>query len=523
MFTKPWLYSTKSFHKYSAQRSCQIRLKYQWKCPVGCDTGIKIYNRNVEKKVPLILSNKHFVKWYICGPTVYDSAHVGHASSYVRFDIIRRILENFFNVKPVIAIGVTDIDDKIIKRSKQLNTDCKSLAKKYELEFFDNLKELNVLPPAFVLRVTDHIEEIINFISVIIEKEHAYATDDGCVYFDVEKSENYGKLIKLVNPLTSPKGNKKSSFDFALWKACKPGEPFWESPWGKGRPGWHIECSAMSSKVFGSTLDLHSGGLDLLFPHHENEEAQSCSYHGCDQWVNYWFYTGLLYVEDEKMSKSLQNFITISDLLKSYTVDNFRMFCFISKYNTELQYKTGSMEHAVGEYNKILRFLADSKSYINGNWNLGNISEPILLEALQKTSKNVTKNLANDFDTGACFSDIMELVSLAMHMLHDQRLTNIRSPGTIAAVSQYVEGLLHSFGFQLGSSFSQQNDYAREEFIISSAVNFRNEVRANALSCNDTSVKQNLLKASDSFRNDLKSVGITVKDQGKNVSAWGNM
>jgi cysteinyl-tRNA synthetase len=234
------------------------------------------------------IDSKHILKWYSCGPTVYDSSHLGHARSYVCTDIIRRIFQSYFNIPVDFALGITDIDDKIIDKSRNISTASNSamnrmleVARKYEDDFFDDMDKLNVLRPNAVLRVTDHIDEIINYIKGIESAGCAYIAEDG-VYFDIttftsQHNHVYGKLDCAIPPITEEqqtKSGKRSPRDFALWKFSKPDEPQWSSPWGLGRPGWHIECSAMTNSYFGQTFDIHSGGVDLKFPHHTNEIAQ---------------------------------------------------------------------------------------------------------------------------------------------------------------------------------------------------------------------------------------------------------
>lgn len=227
------------------------------------DAGIKIFSCVKKKKIPLVLrSNSVYSSFYTCGPTTYDSAHIGHASTYVRLDIIQRILKNYFNINLVSAMNITNIDDKIIKRSQELQKDWKILAADYEQEFWEDLKSLNVQLPDIRIRVTDKLPEIIKFVEKILETGKAYKAEDGSVYFRTDSYKNYGKLQNVVLE-SKEHGVKENVSDFALWKAAKAGEPFWEASFGKGRPGWHIECSAMASLLFGKQIDFHAGGVDL--------------------------------------------------------------------------------------------------------------------------------------------------------------------------------------------------------------------------------------------------------------------
>ncbi|XP_022432469.1 probable cysteine--tRNA ligase, mitochondrial isoform X6 [Delphinapterus leucas] len=321
-----------------------------WLQPAGYDTGVTVYNSLTRRKDPLIVSGADTASWYSCGPTVYDHAHLGHACSYVRFDIIRRILTRVFGCNIIMVMGITDVDDKIIKRANEMNVSPASLASLYEEDFKQDMAALKVLPPTVYLRVTENIPQIIAFIERIIANGHAYSTPKGNVYFDLQsRGDRYGKLVGVA---PAPVGetdhsDKRHASDFALWKAAKPREPSWASPWGDGRPGWHIECSTIASLVFGSRLDIHSGGVDLAFPHHENEIAQCEVFHQCQQWGNYFLHSGHLHVKgkEEKMSKSLKNYITIKDFLSTASPDVFRLFCLRSSYSHGLQRR----RHARGQ------------------------------------------------------------------------------------------------------------------------------------------------------------------------------
>ncbi|KAG9335010.1 hypothetical protein JZ751_006151 [Albula glossodonta] len=273
------------------------REERKWERPTGHDTGLKTYNSLTKRKEPLILAKERTATWYSCGPTVYDHAHLGHACSYVRFDIVQRILSRVFGINVIHVMVITDIDDKIIKRALEENISPTVLARMYEEEFKNDMISLRVLPPAVYMRVTENIPHIIKFIQGIIRNGHAYSTSQGDVYFDIKSIGNkYGKLMGMGDTIGEPgDSDKRDPRDFALWKGAKPQEPNWESPWGPGRPGWHIECSTIASSVFGNQLDIHSGGIDLAFPHHENEIAQCEAYHQCGQWGNYFLHSGIEY------------------------------------------------------------------------------------------------------------------------------------------------------------------------------------------------------------------------------------
>ncbi|MEZ0290420.1 MAG: cysteine--tRNA ligase [Sulfolobales archaeon] len=316
---------------------------------------LRIYN-TLTKRIEEFKSSSNIVKAYFCGPTPYDHTHLGHARSYVAFDFLKRHIMskgyNFIHVQ-----NITDIDDKIIKRSREEGRDWRELTEYYIREYIDLMSKLDInidLHP----RVTDHIKDIIDFIQVLIDKGHAYVAPSGSVYFDVTTYGDYGRLSgrRLQEEWRQEEEflrEKKNPFDFALWKAAKPGEPYWESPWGRGRPGWHIECSVMSSKYLGSEIDIHGGGQDLIFPHHENERAQSESYFGKPNWVRYWVHIGYLTISGEKMSKSLGNIILLKDAISRWSPQVIRLWIFSAHYRKPLDYKEEALEQASNMYRKI--------------------------------------------------------------------------------------------------------------------------------------------------------------------------
>uniref|UniRef100_A0AAA9T011 cysteine--tRNA ligase n=1 Tax=Bos taurus TaxID=9913 RepID=A0AAA9T011_BOVIN len=386
-----------------------------WLQPTGYDTGVKVYNSLTRRKDPLIVSRADAASWYSCGPTVYDHAHLGHACSYVRFDIIRRILSRVFGCTVVMVMGITDVDDKIIRRANEMSVSPASLARLYEEDFKQDMAALKVLPPTAYLRVTEHVPQIVAFIERLIANGHAYCTAKGNVYFDLQsRGDRYGKLVGVApGPVGEPvDSDKRHTSDFALWKAAKPQEPFWGSPWGDGRPGWHIECSTIASLVFGSQLDIHSGGVDLAFPHHENEIAQCEAFHQCPQWGNYFLHSGHLHVKGggEKMSKSLKNYVTIKDFLRSTSPDVFRLFCLRSSYRSAIDYSEGALLEARSLLRATAAFVEDARAYLRGQLAGGPIQEDVLWERLGRTKAAVQAALADDFDTVRAVDAVMDLV-----------------------------------------------------------------------------------------------------------------
>ncbi|XP_065110837.1 probable cysteine--tRNA ligase, mitochondrial isoform X2 [Paramisgurnus dabryanus] len=533
----------KGFGKLSlvSRRNVCIRADKKWLKPVGYDTGINMYNSLTKQKVPLVLAQERIATWYSCGPTVYDHAHLGHACSYVRFDILQRILTRVFGVNVIHAMVITDIDDKIIQRSLEENMSPTVLARMYEEEFKRDMRALRVLPPAVYMRVTENIHPIIAFIERIIENGHAYVTSQGNVYFNTKSIANrYGKLVNLGG-IVGELGlqDKKDARDFALWKASKPHEPYWESPWGKGRPGWHIECSTVASSVFGSQLDIHSGGIDLAFPHHENEIAQSEAYHQCEQWGNYFLHSGHLHLKGsvEKMSKSLKNYVTIKDFLSSYTANEFRLFCLLTKYRSAIEYSDASMNEARSTLSSISAFSHSAQAYMQGHLQCQPVDEGALWKSLSAAQASVRTALADDFDTPKAVDAIMGLIHQGNCQLQPvNKADGPRSPAVFGAMLSYVREIFDSFGVDLLDRMEAHNDSSGIlNNVVEELVHFRSEVRKFALSVEDqashnpqadtASPKSRprpdrvpLLKACDDLRKNLAPLGVHIQDRGTNAT-----
>ncbi|XP_077014796.1 putative cysteine--tRNA ligase, mitochondrial isoform X2 [Tamandua tetradactyla] len=475
---------------------------------------------------------------YSCGPTVYDHAHLGHACSYVRFDIIRRILTKVFGCNIVTVMGITDVDDKIIKRANEMNVSPTSLARLYEEDFKQDMAALKVLPPTVYLRVTENVPQIISFIKGIIANGHAYSTVEGNVYFDVKsRGDKYGKLVGVApDPLGEPAdSDKRYAKDFALWKAAKPQEIFWASPWGNGRPGWHTECSTISSLVFGSQLDIHSGGVDLAFPHHENEIAQCEVFHQCQQWGNYFLHSGHLHVKgkEEKMSKSLKNYITIKDFLKNFSPDVFRLFCMRSSYRSAVDYSDSTMHEAKHLLLGISSFLEDAQAYMKGQLVCDSIREDLLWERLANTKVAVQAAFADDFDTPRALDAIMDLIHHGNRQLKavTKETGGPRSPAVFGSIISYIEQFLETVGISLANRqfISGDSNSATLQSVVDELVQFRLKVRQYALATQEASrearqqrllERQPLLQACDALRKDLAVHGINIKDRSSTTSTW---
>ena len=309
---------------------------------------MRIYNTLTRKKEELETITPGEVKIYACGPTVYNYIHIGNARPLCVFDTFRRYLE-YRGYKVNFVQNFTDIDDKIIKRANEEGTDYKTVSEKYIAEFWTDVKGMNIREATVHPKATENIDEIISIISTLVEKGYAYPVENGDVYFSPKKFKEYGKLSH--QPLEDLEAGarinigelKKEPMDFALWKGAKPGEPAWDSPWGKGRPGWHIECSAMVRRYLGNTIDIHCGGQDLIFPHHENEIAQSECCNGVP-FAKYWMHNGYINVDNVKMSKSLGNFFTVRDVAEKYGYEPIRYLMISSQYRSPINYSVEIIE-----------------------------------------------------------------------------------------------------------------------------------------------------------------------------------
>ena len=383
---------------------------------------VVIHNTLGDKKQEFVPEKKGLVRMYVCGPTVYGPAHIGHARTYIAFDVIRRYFEyKGFEVK--LVINITDVHDDMIEEANKLNTTIFELGDRYTKRFFEDMKALRVKPASAYPRVTKEIDAIIETIKLLYEKGFAYETNDG-VYYDISKFPEYGKLsgIKPSKSITgtrvdTDKYEKKKAQDFALWKKAKPNEPYWPSPWGDGRPGWHIECSTMSTKYLGLPIDIHGGAVDLIFPHHENEIAQSEAAYGIKPFVKYWMHTGFLTIRGQKMSKSLGNFITVPELLQKYDARVFRFFIVTKHYRSQIDFSEEAMEQAKNSLKRLDEFIQRLYEVeLQGN---ASVVEPILSE----TKVSFEKAMDNDFNAPAAWSAIFKLETEVNKLMNENKMT----------------------------------------------------------------------------------------------------
>ncbi len=375
---------------------------------------MKVYNTQTKSKEEFVPIEANKVKIYVCGPTVYDFIHIGNARPFVVFDTVRRyFLYKGYDVTYV--QNFTDIDDKIIAKAIEENVDSIQISERYIQEAKVDSQGLNVMEASFHPKVTEEVEEIINMISTLVEKGYAYEKN-GSVYFDTSKYKEYGKLSnrKLEDMLSGARiavdSEKNNSTDFILWKPAKVNEPKWSSPWGDGRPGWHIECSVMAKKYLGDTIDIHAGGEDLIFPHHENEIAQSQCANGT-KFANYWLHNGFINIQNEKMSKSKGNFFTVRDIVKKYSYEEIRFFILSGHYRSPINFSEELMMASRRSLERIKTSISNLEFLIN-NSNSEKITkiEDTLLESSKKYITDFEKSMEDDFNTADAISCIFELV-----------------------------------------------------------------------------------------------------------------
>jgi cysteinyl-tRNA synthetase len=404
---------------------------------------IKFYNSLTKEKEDFKPLKDKLIRMYVCGPTVYGPSHLGHAVTYIRFDFIRRYLE-FLGYKVRFVMNITDIHDDILKKSRELNVKPKNLADKYTKEFFKDIESLKIKKAFKYPRVSDHLKEIINLIKILIKKGYAYETSDG-VYFSVSKFKGYGRLSgrRLESAVTgtrvkTDKYEKEEVVDFALWKK-ENDEWLFNSPWGKGRPGWHIECSAMSIKYLGMPFDIHGGAIDLIFPHHENEIAQSEAAYG-KKFVNFYLHSGLLYVNGQKMSKSLGNYIELRDYLKENSPRFLRFFVFKHHYRSPIDFNEENIKEAKSSFESLNEKIAklDQIKNLKGKRSLN----------IKSYERKVLEALNDDFNSPLALSYIFELLNEAENLLIKEELKEKSRKEVLGFLKKLDKFMLFLFPWQ---------------------------------------------------------------------------
>ncbi|MDD1765611.1 MAG: cysteine--tRNA ligase [Methanomassiliicoccales archaeon] len=432
------------------------------------------------------------IKMYVCGVTVYDDIHMGHARHIVVFDMIVRYLRyKGYGVTHV--TNFTDVDDKIINRSRELGVPALDLSKTYIDRYFNEIEMLGVRRADMYPKASEFIPQIVDMVKRIEAAGYAYATEDGSVYFSMDKVSEYGRLsgMKIEELLAGARisvdENKRNPMDFALWKAAKPGEISWPSPWGQGRPGWHIECSAMCMNLLGDTVDIHGGGNDLIFPHHENEILQSWSVTH-KPLANYWIHNGMLQIQEEKMSKSLKNFFTVRQILSEFTKEDLRFFILNTHYRGPLNFSEIAVEEAAAS----LRRLHNTYDALKKSMESAR-GDDDALELVEKARQNFFSSMDDDFNSRAAISDIFDLVRETNRLLTDGGL----SPKGAKNIVDFLEETDQVLGILPGKQ--ERQDVSSE--IIQVLMELRQELR-----------NRRLFDLADDIRNKLLQRGIELED-----------
>jgi len=473
-----------------------------------------IYNTLSRQKEEFIPLENNKIKMYVCGITAYDYCHIGHARSTVVFDVMVRYLRHIgYNV--IFVRNFTDIDDKIINKAIQENISSEQVARKYIDSFYEDMDRLGVLRADIEPKATTHIKEMISLVRLLEQKGFAYSTASGDVYFRVRKMEHYGRLSgRNIEELQSggrvaPGEEKEDPLDFALWKSSKPGEPAWESPWGDGRPGWHLECSAMSEKYLGIPFDIHGGGQDLAFPHHENEMAQSEAAFG-RQFVKYWVHNGFVRVNSEKMSKSLGNFITIRDILSGFHPEVLRFFLLTKHYRSPLDYSTQYLTEAEKAIKRIYSTIAIlEKELSKSKWSRGSDFS----DAEKKIDNIISKwdqAMDDDFNTAEAMGHVFSLIRLANRMAEEK--TFRKSEGGREAMNRILS-TLNKWGDVLGMFNQPCTDFLDE---LKSLRCRRNNIDPGLVESfiekRQSARKNKDFALADKLRDELAEMGIEVMD-----------
>ena len=472
---------------------------------------IRIYNSLSHKKEDLVPLKEKEIKLYACGITPYDQAHIGHAMQAVVFDTIRRYLE-FTGYKVTYVRNFTDVDDKIINRANKEGVSPNDIATKYISESKRDLERLKVKPASFEPLVSEHIKEIIDFVQGLIDNGHAYQ-NNGSVYFDVQSFKPYGKLsrrsIEDMQHQEEESSEKKSPTDFALWKACKPGEPWWDSPWGKGRPGWHIECSALAKVYLGESIDIHGGGVDIIFPHHENEIAQSESLSG-KPFAKYWLHNGLVMVGKQKMSKSLGNFYTIGDAIDKYGADVLRYmifsFAYNSNFNFEEQNFLNAEKRAYYYYSTIKRITDLCNNDAKDDDEFTKRSDTFIA--------GFTTSMDDNFNSAQVLADLNDYFTYVNQYLDKKKKL---SPDAKAKFEQALAPVQKVYGMLDEDPDSFMDSYKDR---VSTRIGISRKEIADLLDQRNQARKDKNFTKADAIRNDLLAKGIVIMDTTAGQSDW---
>ena len=462
---------------------------------------MKIYNTMTRKKEEFKPIQEGQVKMYVCGPTVYNFFHIGNGRTFIVFDTVRRYFEyRGYDVKFV--QNFTDIDDKMIKKAKEENSTVKEVGDKYIKEYYKDADDLNIERATVNPRATEYISQIIDFVKELIDKGYAYESN-GDVYFSTKTFKSYGKLSgQNLEDLQAGASNrvelderKKDPMDFAVWKAQKEGEPGWKSPWGIGRPGWHIECSCMAKDILGDTIDIHAGGMDLAFPHHENEIAQSEAVTG-KTFANYWMHSAYINVNNQKMSKSLNNFFTAREVLEKYDADVIRFFMLSAHYRTQINFSKELLDSAKASVERLYNGISNLENLLDEvSIEKMNDKEKEYLESLSKYREKFIEKMDDDFNTADAITVLFELTK--------DTNTNININSSKELISNALK-LIRELGKPLGMLQKSTKVSLEEE--VEQLIQERQNAR-----------KNKDFALADKIRDDLKSRGIILEDTPQGV------
>ena len=463
---------------------------------------MKIFNSMSRQKEEFVPIQPGKVSIYACGPTVYNFIHVGNARPIILFDVLRRYFE-YRGYDVTFVQNFTDVDDKIIKRANEEGITSQEMAEKYIQEYFTDAQGLGVRPATIHPKATENMQQIIDMVQTLIDKGYAYPVENGDVYYRTLKFKGYGKLShQPIEDLQSGAriavGDvKENPLDFALWKAAKPGEPAWDSPWGPGRPGWHIECSAMSNRYLGKTIDIHCGGEDLQFPHHENEIAQSEAANGCE-FVHYWMHNGFLNIDNRKMSKSLGNFFTVREAAEAYGYETIRLFMLSAHYRSPLNYSADILHQAQNSLDRLYS-AEDHLKYLAANGAEGdkNAAEAALADTFDSYRQRFDEAMDDDFNTANAISVLFELVRAINIATADENQPT-------KAGAQACLDMVHEFTDVLGLLYSRKEESLDEK--VEQMIADRQAARA----------AKNWAEA-DRIRDELKAMGVELKDTKQGV------
>ncbi len=464
---------------------------------------ITTYNSLTKQKEEIVPHEGNKIRMYACGPTVYDSAHLGHARSAVSFDIVQRFLR-YAGFEVTFVRNYTDVDDKIIQRAKELEVSPKEISEKYIQEYKDDMASIGVETPDVEPKVTEHIDQIIKMIEKILEKGHAYQVDDD-VFFSVRKFKEYGKLSgrsvdSMLDGVRIDINEKKEDpLDFALWKGAKEGEPFWESPWGKGRPGWHIECSVMSTEYLGNNFEIHGGGKDLIFPHHENEIAQSEAASG-EQFTKYWLHNGLIQINSEKMSKSLGNFFTVQNAVKRWSPEAIRLFFLSHHYQNPADFSEKVMDDTESSLERIYTTLKRASDLEKNS----DAIDSELEDTTNKFKDNWFNSMCDNFNTADSVGNLFDLIRAINKSIDNNEYTTSL---------ENALGEIKRFGKVLGILEKNPEDYLSSLKSTENLENITPEEIEKLIKEREAARSEKNWARADEIRDELDSKGIVLEDK----------